>query len=267
MNVAPHPARFSDPILDHISPRVPAGVRLLDPFAGVGRIHEIEHADTWGVELEPEWACAHPRTIVADATRLPFPDDWFDYIATSCTYGNRMADHHNAQERCKACAATGRIILKGVSDHAAATRSGREIQGEVKDGVCTHFVTCLKCEGTGNRTYKRMTYRHQIGRPLHPNNSGQMQWGPKYRALHLDAWIEVRRVLRSGGHFLLNVSNHIRAHQEVEVVQWHNETILRLGFKPVEAIPIETQRMGHGQNREARVEHEMLLEYILPEAA
>jgi tRNA G10 N-methylase Trm11 len=27
----------------------------------------------------------------------------------------------------------------------------------------------------------RRTYRHDLGRELHPNNSGRLQWGPDYR--------------------------------------------------------------------------------------
>ena len=51
-----------------------------------------------GVELEPEWVAMHSRTIVGDALDLPFHDDTFDVVATSPCYGNRLADHHNAQD-------------------------------------------------------------------------------------------------------------------------------------------------------------------------
>ncbi len=71
--------------------------RVLDPFAGVGGIHVLPNP-TWGVELEFEWASQHPRNIVGDALHLPFPDATFDAIATSPTYSNRMADHHEAKD-------------------------------------------------------------------------------------------------------------------------------------------------------------------------
>ena len=80
------------------------GLRVLDPFAGTGLIHVLQDYSytspfqTWGVELEPEWAAYHPRTIVGDARELPFPDATLDVIATSCVYGNRMSDHHNARD-------------------------------------------------------------------------------------------------------------------------------------------------------------------------
>lgn len=71
---------------------------ILDPMAGSGRIHQLTGFCTVGVELEPEWAEMHPQTRVGDATALVFPDRYFDGCAVSPCYGNRMADHHNAQD-------------------------------------------------------------------------------------------------------------------------------------------------------------------------
>lgn len=93
-----HPSKFSDGILAIIDELLEDADTVLDPFAGVGKIHELKNRQTTGVEIEPEWADQHPDTIVGNALRLPFPDDEFDAIATSPTYGNRMADHHNAKD-------------------------------------------------------------------------------------------------------------------------------------------------------------------------
>ncbi len=122
--VAPpkHPAKFSEPIIDRLRILVQAERRrteaeragrpmyVLDPFAGVGRVHRLAHRPTarWagivtvGIEIEEGWAAAHADTICADAM------DWMRYhashgslvdmIVTSPTYGNRLADHHNAQD-------------------------------------------------------------------------------------------------------------------------------------------------------------------------
>ena len=100
-SVPPHPAKYADVVLAEIASLLAAesdGQRLkvLDPFAGVGRIHELDH-DTVGVEIEKEWAAAHRATLVGDATSLPFLDQSFDAIVTSPCYGNRMADHHEAR--------------------------------------------------------------------------------------------------------------------------------------------------------------------------
>jgi SAM-dependent methyltransferase len=95
-----HPAKFSPAILDAIDDLLGDTARILDPFAGTGRIHQLEtpYREITGVELEPEWADMHPNTIVGDALALDFADATFDAIATSATYGNRMADHHNARD-------------------------------------------------------------------------------------------------------------------------------------------------------------------------
>lgn len=103
MGVA-HPAVFSSAILPALAKLLePEHKRVLDPFAGVGRVHELPgmvewEMRTWGVELEPEWAHIHPETQVGNALELPFADGWFDAVVTSPTYGNRLADHHNARD-------------------------------------------------------------------------------------------------------------------------------------------------------------------------
>jgi tRNA G10 N-methylase Trm11 len=78
----------------------------------------------------------------------------------------------------------------------------------------------------------RHTYRHTLGRPLHPANAGQLQWGDAYRTLHRAAWTECRRVLRPSGLFILNIKDHIRHGQLQHVPAWHIRTLLDLGFAP-----------------------------------
>lgn len=99
-----HPARYTDALIpvfrDILDRSHPTGGRILDPFAGTGKIHLLadDLHKTVGVEIEPEWAGMHPDTIVGDALALPFDDGVFDAIVTSPTYGNRLADHHNATD-------------------------------------------------------------------------------------------------------------------------------------------------------------------------
>jgi hypothetical protein len=70
-----HPAPYSDDLLDLfanlLTEHVEPGAIVLDPFAGTGRIHWLRPA---------------------------FADDEFDAIVTSPTYGNRLADKHNASD-------------------------------------------------------------------------------------------------------------------------------------------------------------------------
>jgi len=79
--------------------------RILDPFGGTGKVFLLNQwlpqAQIQAVEIEPEWAKQHPRTIVGSALALPFPTGYFDAICTSPTYGNHMADQSkgDAQDR------------------------------------------------------------------------------------------------------------------------------------------------------------------------
>ena len=53
-----------------------------------------------GVEIEEGWAKADPRILVGSVMNLDrmFPKDHFDAVVTSPTFGNRMADHHDAKD-------------------------------------------------------------------------------------------------------------------------------------------------------------------------
>lgn len=94
-----HPARYPVGLLPILGQAVPEDQfpRVLDPFAGTGRIHELPN-DTVGIEIEAEWAQLHPDTILGDATDLSFEDASFDAIVTSPTYGNRLADLYDAPD-------------------------------------------------------------------------------------------------------------------------------------------------------------------------
>lgn len=112
-----HPAKFSQPILDVLERLVRAEVkaraldrplRVLDPFAGVGRVHKLARpgqVETVGVEIEEEWAACHGGTVCDDSIAwmrrqrgLTNDPPGFDVIATSPCYGNRLADSHDARD-------------------------------------------------------------------------------------------------------------------------------------------------------------------------
>lgn len=233
----PHPAKFSKPILDVVdavlSEHLPLGGDILDPFAGVGTIQQLERDGprrrAWCIELEPEWAKQTPnqdRVICDDAMKVmnflgTRGDDrvplggvhWptrFDAVVTSPTYGNRMADKH--------------------------TPSPED-------------------------TSRRHTYRHYLNRALHPRNSGGMQWGRKYREFHRHAWELVHVMLKPEGVFVLNMSDHVRRGEIVPVTLWHKAVCKTIGFELLDEIKVETPRMRHGENANLRVDHETILAF------
>lgn len=199
-----HPAKYSIEILDVFKNILKGHSRILDPFAGTGKLRKIV-PNAILVEIEPEWAI-ETGAIIGDATNLPFINNCFDAVCTSPTYGNRMADNF----------------------------------------VC-------------HKGYKRNTYRHVLGRELAKNNSGQMQWGVKYKNFHRKAWEEVFRVLKLGGLFILNISDHIRKGVIQEVTKWHVNEIIGIGFKEVNRFQIETKRNRFGANHNLRVPFESII--------
>lgn len=241
-----HPAKFSDPIIAELADailsfrlaRALPPPRILDPFAGVGKIHQLDHLGyVIGCELQERWARQSHGMVIGNSERLPFVGGAFDLVITSPCYGNRMADSHVARERCRVCQGMKEIV----SDDW-----GREV--------------CGKCGGTGRGpTTRRHTYTHYYGEPLHKRNAGRLQWGPQYRLLHYAVWRECKRVLKPGGQIMLNVSNHIRGGKEMDVVGFHRWCLRAFGLTIVREMTIPTQRNRHGANYEARVDGEQLI--------
>lgn len=251
MKAPEHPAKFSDEILPVFAELLTSfGLTsediILDPFAGTGKIHQLRDSGfkTIGIEIEPEWAGMSPFTFVGDATFLPA--SWTRCIAvwaSSPTYGNRMSDHHDAKERCRDCKGTG-------------------ITPQLKAPGALPGQPCQKCKGEGRRTYKRLTYRHLLGRDLHPMNTGQMPFkSESYKVLHRRAYAEAHRVVRDeNGYLICNVKNFYEKDNVVDVVDWHRGAIIRAGFAHLQTIPVETPGMKFGANRK-RVDHEEVMAF------
>jgi DNA modification methylase len=110
----------------------------------------------------------------------------------------------------------------------------------------------------------RNTYTHKLGRRLHPDNSGAMQWGDAYRQFHTAAWTEAIRVIKPGGRFILNIKDHIRAGSVIPVTEWHDAELIRLGLDHVLGAQIEHSGNGFGQNGKARVPYESVILFQKP---
>lgn len=96
-----HPAAYSEEVLADIAALLDEHtfgmgiVKLLDPMAGEGRIHDLaDHTDTaLAITATDIWHWPEGEGVtVADAADLPYATGTFDAIATSPPYGNRMAD-------------------------------------------------------------------------------------------------------------------------------------------------------------------------------
>lgn len=225
MKPVKHPAKFNAPILEVIETMAPAGT-VLDPFGGVGGVHSIKRygVETFAVEIEHEWADQSKQK------GFTWCGDFFEFDphTTVFEYGDKT----------RTVGAIDSVVTSPVygnrqSDHHAA-----------------------------RDTSQRITYRHTLGRPLSENNSGKLQWGDAYREFHVGAWRKVRSLLPDGGTFILNVKNHIRKGEEVNVAGWHKDTLVQLGFTLCDWVAVPVKGMGFGQHQHtAKINHEIVFKF------
>lgn len=203
-------------------------IRVLDPFAGTGRIHDLAYPKklirTVGIEIEKPWADMHPDTRHGDSTKMP--PRWtglFEMICTSPTYGNRFADHHTPRN-------------------------------EAKTWTRRSYTYDLRAQ-TGDPLYA-----------LDPRNTGLLRFtSPKYKELHLAVYRECWRVLQPGGRFVLNVSDSYSDGRIVPVAAWHRDALVDLGLRVIREHNVPTQRLRKGSNSDLRVPFEKI--YVLERAA
>jgi hypothetical protein len=207
-----HPAKYSESLMPVLARILSTRKRILDPMAGSGKVFELRNslpdAQIFAGEIEPEWAIMS-EAMVANALHMPWASGVFDAVVTSPTYGNRMADHHNARD--------------------------------------------------GSR---RITYTHVLGRKLHTDNSGAMQWGSEYRHFHRMVWAEVYRVLARRGIFVLNCKDHYRGGILQEVTKWHISAVEALGFRTRYHELVQCPGMRFGENHQSRVDYESVIVFL-----
>lgn len=222
--LAPHPAKFSESIIDRIRLYLDdLGFEgsILDPFAGVGRVHLLADSPhprvTFGVELEPEWAAHHPRTIVGsvmDLEGLGFRPGEVDAIVTSPVYGNRMSDDHDPSP----------------TDTSRRNTYKHTLGRDLSEGSAAVLQW-------GPSARKRA----------------------EYQDFHREAWAKTVDVLAGDGLFILNISDHIRGSKRMRVTAWHKATLARLGIEWVDEIRVDTPRQKMGANGDVRVDYESVL--------
>lgn len=116
----PHPATYPAAVLDLFRELLVGRTTVLDPFAGVGTIHDLRPQwETYGIELEREWAMVRRHTIIGDARAAGelYSGHQFSAVATSPAYGNRLADAfynaHDAEGRRTYAFDLGRPLTAG----------------------------------------------------------------------------------------------------------------------------------------------------------
>ena len=133
------------------------------------------------------------------------------------------------------------------------------------DAICTSptYGNRMADHHAAKDASNRRTYTHTLGRRLHPDNAGALQWGDAYRAFHVAAWTEARRVLQPGGAFVLNIKDHIRGGQVQPVTDWHIGALEALGFRQLQHKKVPTPSMRYGANADKRVEYESVILFEL----
>jgi hypothetical protein len=230
-----HPARFSPQIIDKLERLLddayPANQpHIHDPFAGTGeRLVALARRLNWtcsGTELEPAFIeTEHVR--VGNATHqftYPAVERYPYIIVTSPVYPNGMADSWAARD--------------GSKHNTYREAKARLLDLDPPDvGLHPDNMGGMGYRGTkrGGTSKKRVRYWEVADQAV------ECWWGA-------DA-------------VYVNVSDFMHSNGEVEPVVEDWARLLRShGWTKQTHHEVETPRMGHGQNRDQRVAHEIIIE-------
>lgn len=245
-----HSAQYSKEVVallrDVVLPEVEGPVH--DPFAGLGlQLDKMGRDDITGTDLEPEWAACSPLVQQGDALDPDSYPPGLRAVVTSPVYGNRLGDPYRGP-RCKPCKGTG---------------------GSAND--------CDRCDGSGYDGTGRYGYAVDLGRLPSDGSSCLLQFenGPKgaqYRVFH-QGWLHLIAGLLPPGEkrLVVNVSDHYRTtvvagekrQRRQHAVAWWLAAAHRARFMLAAAHHVDTRRIGHGSNQQAKVDGEMVLVFDL----
>lgn len=220
-----HPAKFTDSILEvmrrTLDDNAVEGVGI-DPFAGVGGMCGLDNGSrhTVGVEIEQPWV----RWAQEQGRDVQLGD------STRRDFGRDF----------QPCQFDYAVTSPTYGNRFADKHRARD--GSTRRSY-THDLRAM----TGDDEYT-----------LHPHNTGGEKWGKKYWIMHKVVYGNLWHVLKDGGLFVLNVSDHVRNKQVVPVAEWHLKAVEATGFSVKSMEEVETPRMRMGANRDARVEYEMV---------
>lgn len=272
------PAKFSKAVIEQIQTELAARMLheavILDPFGGVGGVHDLAFTmpvTTWAVDIEPEQAACHPRTVLGDSRYLvrvlaehpeiPKPQ----VIVTSPAYGNRLADQYLGSDDEK-CRGKGKLgckdgwALNEDGDFVVVTIVSRDPSARLAPD--SFKQKCERCHGTGKAKSTRQGYAIALGRKLSPGSGAALAWGGEYRNLHSNV---LDSMLGTGAEWwLINVSSFLKTiqgnnrPQYQQVMEWWVEQVAARA-RIVGLRAIETPRMGNGENGKSRVPVEHLI--------
>lgn len=175
----------------------------------------------------------------------------------------------------------GELEQPWASNHGHANRTVQAdaahapFRDDTFHGIATSavYMNRMRDHHNARDTSERKTYLHQYQKlvgdfreQLHEQNMGAMN-NTQYRAAAQSHIREFKRITMGGGLLFLNMSNSIdKGNETNSVEQWLNWLTLA-GCFIREVRPVETRRMLFGENRLARVEHEVVIVAMFPEKA
>jgi hypothetical protein len=235
--LAPHPAPYSKELMPVLARMLRGHRRIHDPFAGTGRIFDLEAHLPGAVisasELQPRWAAHHPKTEIGDATDLPYPDGAFDAIATSPVYPNRLTDHHNAQDDSHRINYTEYYGEPLQPNNAGAMPWGDKWRN-LHTTAFTEFKRLL-CPGgafiLNMKDFIKTVPESKAGEPYYERLESQTS----------KSGVQVR----------------------VNVTDWCVDVCRGLGFQVVESEDVDCPGMRKGQNGAARIPYETVIKFQL----